>query len=395
MREAERGLKIMLGAKFPKVWIAEHSREVLGQAHVEYQQWLKTNPPARNPVGWLCTCAYRRAQNLRDSERRRPSFAPLDTVFHLADESTPTPEQEAIERDRQERLRGALSHLPEKEVKLLALVYFEDNSIREAGRKLGWQKSAADRHHNTAMEKLRALVGDDRSLFSPATLGLAAYVACRGGRASRLLDAALAPFRGLTAIGAELTSATGRRVAELARALSPFSDAGTAAANSGVGRAAGVCGAGIVTLVCVGAASVVAPGLTSAPRSHRPANSRQVKGPARPPATAPPAVTTTELPAPALPTPGPVEQAQPSKVKAAKHPQAEKQHARAARAPKATARQTANEFGVESGSGSVPEAAPAPAPESAPQTSSSSPSSSSSPEPSKPSGSSTTREFGL
>ena len=53
MREAERGLKLMLGPKFPKVWIAEHSREVLGQAHVEYQEWLEDNPPARNPVGWL------------------------------------------------------------------------------------------------------------------------------------------------------------------------------------------------------------------------------------------------------------------------------------------------------------------------------------------------------
>jgi RNA polymerase sigma factor (sigma-70 family) len=390
MREAERGLKIMLGAKFPKMWIAEHSREVLGQAHVEYQEWLKANPPARNPVGWLCTCAYRRAQNIRDSERRRPTATPLDTVFHLADERTPTPEQEAIERDRQERLREALSHLPEKEVKLLALVYFEDNWIREAGRKLGWKKSAADRHHNTAMEKLRALVGDDRSLFSPATLGLAAYLAARDGRSSRLLDTALTPARELLAIGAELASVAGRRLGELARALSPFSDTGTAAANSGFGRAAGVCGAGIVTLVCVGAASVVSPGLNSTHRPHRPLNSHQVNGSVRQPATVAPAVTALELPTPELPKAAPVKPER-SKVKAPQRPQVERKPTRASRAPKATPQQIQSEFGIDSGSGSSTESATARVPES----STSAPSSSSPPAPSKPSGSSTTREFGL
>ncbi len=160
LREAERGLKLMLRPKFPRVWIAEHANDMLGQAHVEYQVWLEKSPPARNPVGWLIICAYRRALNLRDSERRRPNVAPLDSVFHLADESTPTPEQEVIDSDRRKRLHEVLSHLPEKEVKLLALVYYEDNSIREAGRELGWQKSAADRHHATAMAKVRALVGD-------------------------------------------------------------------------------------------------------------------------------------------------------------------------------------------------------------------------------------------
>ncbi len=396
MREAERTLKVMLGAKFPAVWIAEHSREVLGQAHVEYQEWLEANPPARSPVGWLCTCAYRRAQNLRDSERRRPNLDSLDTVFHVPDERTPTPEQEAIERDRQERLRGALSHLPEKEVKLLALVYFEDNSIREAGRKLGWQKSAADRHHGEAMKKLRALVGDDRSLFSPATLGLAAYLACRGGRFSRLLDAVVTPARELLAIGAELASLAGRRLGDLARTLSPFSDAGTAAANSGVGRAAGVCGAGIVALVCVGAAAVVAPGLNTAHRPHRPVNSRQVKGPVRASASATPAATTTELPTPELPTPASAKNAKRSKVEPAQRRQEEAKPARASRISRASPKETRDDFGGASfDSGSTSESTPSPAPEAEPESSTSAPPSSSPTAPSKPSGSSAAQEFGL
>src|SRR4051794_33556321 len=170
----------MLRKKFSAVWIAENARDVLGQANMEYAEWLEDNPPARNPVGWLLNCAYRRAQNLLDSQTRKPSEASLEAVFHLADEATPSPEQQALDRDRHRRLREMLNFLPEKECALLALVYFEDHSIREAGRKVGWQKSAADRHHDRAMEKLRALVGDDRSLLSPATLGLAAWSVTKG-----------------------------------------------------------------------------------------------------------------------------------------------------------------------------------------------------------------------
>jgi hypothetical protein len=276
---------------------------------------------------------------------------------------------------------------------LLALVYFEDNSIREAGRKLGWQKSAADRHHNQAMEKLRALVGDDRSLFSPATLGLAAYLACRDGGFSRVLDAALTPAREVIAIGAELASVGARRLADLARSLPPFSDAGTAMASGGVGRAAGVCGAGIVALVCVGAASVVVPGLNSAQRPVKPRDSLQTEGLARHPTTVAPAAATTEFPAPDLPTPEPVERTESPKPKAVKSQSAKR--ARPQQAPQATPKQTESEFGIESGSGSTSEPAPAPAPESVLRPSTPSPPSSPSPEPSKPSSSSTRSEFGL
>lgn len=360
MLEAERGLKLMLGPKFPKVWIAEHSREVLGQAHVEYQEWLEDNAPARNPVGWLLTCAYRRALNVRDSEKRKPVAAPLDTVFHLADEATPTPEQEAIDRDRQKRLRQALGHLPEKEVKLLALVYFEDNSIREAGRKLGWQKSAADRHHSTAMEKLRALVGEDRSLFGHGTIGLAAYRVSRGWL-GRALD----------------------RVGELARSLSPFSETGAAAANSGVGRTAGACGAAIVAVVCVGVASVVVPGLNSSPHRQSPTKSRLVRGSIRRP-EAPSLVPATID----LPTSEAAERAKPSKVKAIQSPRTERKKVQAAHAPRATHKVVEENFGLDSGSGSTSEPAPAPAPEPPPEPSSSTPQSS---KPSDP----TAKEFGL
>jgi hypothetical protein len=111
--EAKRGIELILAKKFPAS-IAGDASDLLGQANVEYVKWLKDNAPADNPVGWLLTCARWRTLNLLDSETRKPRTTPLDAVFHLADESTPTPEQQVIEADLQKHLRKALSHLPQK-----------------------------------------------------------------------------------------------------------------------------------------------------------------------------------------------------------------------------------------------------------------------------------------
>lgn len=155
-REAKRGIELMYPGRFS----AENAEDIFGQALLGYVEWRKHNPPASNPVGWLLNCAKWRAANLLDKRARRPRSASLDRVFHLADESTPGPEQRAIDGDRRRQLCEALGHLPDNERKLLVFAHCEDRSVREAGRMLGWQKSAADRHDKAAMDKMRALVGD-------------------------------------------------------------------------------------------------------------------------------------------------------------------------------------------------------------------------------------------
>jgi RNA polymerase sigma factor (sigma-70 family) len=221
-------LKVGLARKFSAQWITEHHRDLLAQANAEYLEWLEENPPADNPVGWILNCANWRAINVLDAEMRRPPSAPLDAVaLRVADESTPTPEQQALDRDRRRRLDDALRRLPEKEQQLLALVYFDGHSIREAGRMVGWGKSAADRHHAAAMEKMAALVGDRRYL-SPATLALLFVGAVR--------DAIKAPFR--------LARNFAHRLAPLAESAAP------ATATSGAGRALAQCGAVVGIAIC-------------------------------------------------------------------------------------------------------------------------------------------------
>jgi hypothetical protein len=113
LREAERGFTALLRAKgFPAPWIERHALDLIAQASSEYAAWAKTHEPEENPVGWLITCAYRRALNLLSSQRRRPPAASVeDAALVLADEAMPTPEEAVLDDERQRRLRQAIDCL--------------------------------------------------------------------------------------------------------------------------------------------------------------------------------------------------------------------------------------------------------------------------------------------
>jgi len=382
----------VLAKTFSAVWIAANSRDLLSRANTEYIEWLKDNPPARDPVGWILHCAYWRAQNLLESEKRKPRTAPLDSVFHLADESTPDPEQQALENDRRQRLTDALGHLSDKERKLLALVYFGDHSIREAGRKLGWRKSAADRHHKAAMEKMHALVGD-RSLLSPAILGPAAYVAVNGEgqRALRAMwDLMLGPAREAFAASTEAIEIGAHRLAELARRLLPFADTGNAAASSGAGRFVGYCGVAVGAVVCgLISSGSIGPGTNAL----RPDSVKAPRQPAESRATSRPEPTVT----PKLRTPPLTLPKRTDEAPQATEPTTRKARDPRFRFPRASGKQSSSEFGDNTpnfGSGSAAESSPpteapaesSPAPAPAPSSGSSG---------SQSSGSQPASEFGL
>jgi RNA polymerase sigma factor (sigma-70 family) len=249
LREAEKGFLAMLyGRNFPHEWIERNAIDMLAQASSEYAAWLKNHEPEPNPVGWLVTCAYRRALNLLEYQRRRPPTTSIDAALHLADEGCSTPEQEVLDHDRQQRLRAAMECLRRQDRKLLSLVYFEERSVREAGRRLGWGKSTADRRHRAALDQLRSIVGD-RGLLSPSGLGVAAWVAASAERrlgVGSILGAASAVPQGI----AEVVTEAARRVAAAARRLLPFVESGSVAASGGVGRTVGACGAGLAAALC-------------------------------------------------------------------------------------------------------------------------------------------------
>jgi RNA polymerase sigma factor (sigma-70 family) len=398
IREAERSLKRKLRRHFSAAWISEHANDLLNQAHVEYAEWLEKNPPARSPVGWLIHCAYWRAINLLDAEKRKPATASLESGIQLPDQTAPSPEQQILDLDRRERLQAALGFLPEKERKLLALVYYDGHSIREAGRKLGWQKSPADRHHRDAMAKLRALVGEDRSLLTPRIVGLTAWMVTYGeqSRLAGALDAALTPGREALVLLLDAGQWSAHQLAELWRRVASFADPANAAASGSSGRLVGACGVAALSVVCGITASGVAPSAGTAIDQATPAF-----GPPSPARSAPNAVPAPELAAPAMPTPPRAEptpvRTEAPRVARAREPKTHERRAPARRAPTAEPEQVVEEFGIEGGSGSTPRPAPEPtaSPSPSPPSSSSPQRGSSEPSSEGSSGSQTAREFGL
>lgn len=162
IRKAEDGVaRLLYKKRFPREWIERHLPDVMAHAHADFAMRLAAGQED-DTVNLLVVIGYRRAIKVLRSQLSRPPITSIETLFNLADESTPTPEEEAIQHDRQDRVKKAMSHLPQQERELLALHFYEDLSIREAGRHVGWGKSAANRHYHAAEAKLRALFDGDR-----------------------------------------------------------------------------------------------------------------------------------------------------------------------------------------------------------------------------------------
>ncbi len=256
LRAAELGfLQYLRRKRISERFLATYAEDLFGQAQKEYATWLAAGNVAENAVGWLINCAWRRTQDLLDELRRRPPAVSVEDAAYLADTATPGPEEQAIDHDIHELLQHAMSFLPMQERKLLELTYFEGFDVFAAGRELGWGKSSAHRHHRAALERLRALLPEDRDALG-AEIGLAAWVAVAGDRGH---DWSLPG--GIEAVLHSARDAAGsvmHRVGELWRRVSPAADPSNASATSGVARAAGACG--VAAVACL-ASGVIGPGV--------------------------------------------------------------------------------------------------------------------------------------
>lgn len=335
--EAEEGLVRLLHAKrFPREWIERHVPEVMAQARTDFAVRLAAGRDDET-VNLLVVIGYRRALKVLRSQKTSPATTSLETVFHLADESTPTPEEEAIEHDREVRVTKAMGHLPERERELLMLVYFKGLSIRAAGRRLGWGKSAVDRHHQAALERLKAML--DKSLLSPH-IPIPAFITARHRPLRRVV---MSWLEGAAETIRNAAMLRGSRVGSVA-------ETGSAAVASGGGRtAAGLCGAAVVACLAGAATGAVGPGVrpVGVDDSHRVEALPRVRE------------TSTALPsgngqptAPVSPSTPRAEDPRISKrgreaPEALARPPERRDRSGAIPAPKASMKQTIDEFGIE------------------------------------------------
>ncbi len=361
---AEGFAKLLRAKRMNPQFIAEHAEDLMAQARREYATWCQRGKVAHNPVGWLVNCAWQRTKDLLDSQQRQPHQLSIDEIFNLVDEEAPNPEQVAIEHDHSEKIFRALSLLPEKERKLIYLSYFNGLDVKAAGSRVGWRKSAAHRHHEAALDRLRSILGKDFAILDVAFLAWILEETDAAQHAPDFLAAALDT-------GREAIAFISHKAAEVWRRLSPLGDPANASVASTGARVSGAC-ATAVAVACL-AGSVIGPGITAlqpAPQpAPKPSGSKSSSSEESATAATAPVETAAD------------EQARPTD--AARRPAAERTTKARESSPAATEpsltdsrpespastptpassvpRQTSTEFGIEN-SGPEPSPAPAPAP---------------------------------
>jgi RNA polymerase sigma factor (sigma-70 family) len=214
-------------------FVDRHGEDLFGQACVEYTRQCSEGKEIFDPPAWIITCGWNRTKSLLETRDYRPDMVSADLLGDLPSEDD-TPEQEVLSEDRHRKVNEAVQRLPDYQRRLLALSYFEDESVREAARRLGWTPSKAQRAHETARRRLRKMLDVEWSDELAIEVGLAAFLSVGGGGCARRLQLIGAIEGALDALAhpAEL----GYRLLDVARA--PFSH-GASSGHSGTAAEVG------------------------------------------------------------------------------------------------------------------------------------------------------------
>lgn len=258
MERARKGfIGVLRKLRFGTEFIANNAEEILAIAHTEYVRALNKGVEVEDPIAWTIHCAWRRTQNLLTAINSRPPTVSSEKLAELIDESQPTPDQIAEETDRVRKVHRAVADLSQDQQALIYLIYFEETSTREAGRRLGWSPSKALRCERSALKRLKESLGVTSMDELEIPIGLAAWLALSSGPAGLHLPA------GAEAAFDKAVHAAGRlwaRVQDLGRRIHiGGGDAAGAIATSGGSRGLGACLA--IAAACVAGAGAVGPGL--------------------------------------------------------------------------------------------------------------------------------------
>jgi RNA polymerase sigma factor (sigma-70 family) len=167
--------------RFSAQWIGRHGEEAFGQAALEYSRKLAEGARIENPPGWIIECAWRRAKSELEAEERSPDVVSTEKSRPVAERVEPSPEETLLDSERFAKVRAAVAELSADRRRILALSYFEGFSVRQAGERLRWHPSKAQRAHEGAKRQLHELLGVGAADQLEVEIGLAAYLSLATG----------------------------------------------------------------------------------------------------------------------------------------------------------------------------------------------------------------------
>ena len=314
---ARLGFNQLLRCKrFSPHFIDTHADDLFGTATVEYSRKLAEGEEIENPPGWLITCAWRRTKSQLEAEGRAPRVISTESSGPVVDEQGKGPEDVLLDEDRFRKIRDAVAGLSKNQRRILALSYFEGFTVREAGRRLSWHPSKAQRAHEGAKRKMHKLLGVSSSDDLVIEIGLAAYLSVAAGSAGatrlpvvhEILDRATQKtVEGLASLKQQATTAVraGVDVTPLAGARPGTTLAVLTTCFAAAGGAAKVCVDQGMNPIGAARSLIASTGESEEPVSEAPEESSgPIYTPAEPPVVEePPAVETPESSAAEAPEP--------------------------------------------------------------------------------------------
>lgn len=183
-------------------FVERHGEELFAQACFEYSRRASEGIDIADAPAWIVTCAWHRTVGLLETRDWRPRLVSTDSIAERADDGDSTPEEAFLSEDRARKVREAVEELPAYQRRMLALSYFEDASVREAGRRLRWTASKAQRAHEAAQKCIHEILGVESS--DEIEIGLFAFLSvAREHSAGRALPTGFEAALGSAHRGAE------------------------------------------------------------------------------------------------------------------------------------------------------------------------------------------------
>jgi len=294
LEDARLGFFHLLSRRFGREFKERHGDDLFAQAAFEFTRKLEQGEEIRNPAAWITHCAWNRAKTEMEARAWRPQVVPTDSLpTEPVAEPSWQPEESFLSEDRVRKVREAVDELPDYQREVIARHYFEEESVREISRKLGWSEGKGARAHKAARKRLRLLLDDfDTREDTRVEVGLVAFFSAsaagrnaaaavpagfeaavqRVGHAAsdgwhRIADLARRPLGG--GRSAELASVGPQAPGRISRLSSrivtgPVAET-AAAAGDGPGRMVEVCK---VLAVCAVSGTAVTAGIVGATGGH-------------------------------------------------------------------------------------------------------------------------------
>lgn len=122
--------------------------------------WRKAayfDPDRASASAWVYTIA----RNLRIDRLRRDKRSKLHALYEMVEAEEPDrPDVALSSAERDERVRAALSQIPEEQARVLRLSFFEERAHGEIAEKLNLPLGTVKSRLRLAMSRLRNLLGD-------------------------------------------------------------------------------------------------------------------------------------------------------------------------------------------------------------------------------------------